>query len=379
MIKKFVVSVFCMLVIISGFSFGVLAEQNKKIIISENIIVDVNPIEKNDYSLNTNSNPVVNITSPENGTYLPTPILEILGYAYSPDGLNFIEIFYYWNNYLSDYENGTFNASNYVNFRIQITILQPGTHKIVVRFSDIYNHSGSDSVTVYYTGNQPPEKPDKPSGPNTGSIDVSYSYSTASTDPENNQIYYFFNWGDGSDSGWLGPYTSGFTISATHKWTIENSYSIKVKAKDTLSAESSWSESLTVTISREENNPPNKPATPNGEASGKIGVSYIYESSTTDSDGNQIYYLFDWGDGTDSEWVGPYDSGDICQESHIWNTKGSYSIKVKAKDTLGAESSWSDPLPISMPYSYNPILQFLDLFFQRFSNTFPVIRQLMGY
>ena len=42
MIKKFVVSIFCMLVIISGFSFGVLAEQNKKIIISENIIVEVN-------------------------------------------------------------------------------------------------------------------------------------------------------------------------------------------------------------------------------------------------------------------------------------------------------------------------------------------------
>jgi hypothetical protein len=39
--------------------------------------------------------------------------------------------------------------------------------------------------------------------------------------------------------------------------------------------------------------------------------------------------------------------------SHIWNTQGSYSIKVKAKDASGAESVWSDPLPVSMPRVHN--------------------------
>jgi len=364
-------------VILSGFSFGVLAEQDKKIIISENIIVEVNPIEKNDYSLNTNSNPVVNITSPENGTNLPTPYLEVLGYAYSSDGLNFIEIFYYWNNYLSDYENGTFNVSNYVNFRVQITILQPGTHKVVIRFLDIYNNSGSDSVTVFYGENQPPAKPDKPSGPNTGSVDVSYSYSTNSIDPNNDKIKYGWDWnGDGTVDQWTSLSNSGTTITTSHTFTSTGTYNIKVIAEDEHGLQSVFSETLPVTIT---SNPPNKPVTPTGEASGKIGVSYIYQSSTTDSDGDQIYYLFDWGDGTDSGWVGPYDSGDICQESHIWSTKGSYAVKVKAKDTFGAESTWSDPLPITMPYSYNPILQFLDLFFQRFSNTFPILQQLLEY
>ena len=141
------------------------------------------------------------------------------------------------------------------------------------------------------------------------------------------------------------------------------------------SAESPWSDSLSVTISEEVNNPPNKPTTPSGEASGKVNVSYTYGSSTTDSDGDQIYYLFDWGDGTDSGWVGAYDSGDVCQESHIWTTKGSYSIKVKAKDSSGAESVWSDPLPITMPYSYNkPTLQFLELLLQRFPDAFSILR-----
>ncbi|MCX6664239.1 MAG: PKD domain-containing protein, partial [Euryarchaeota archaeon] len=101
--------------------------------------------------------------------------------------------------------------------------------------------------------------------------------------------------------------------------------------------------------------------------------------STTDIDGDQIYYLFDWGDGNDSGWMGPYNSGDICKESHIWSTKGNYAVKVKAKDTFGAESPWSDPLPITMPYSYNPIQLFLELLFQRFPNAFPILRHLLGY
>jgi hypothetical protein len=157
--------------------------------ISENTIVEMNPIEKNDYALNTYTNPVVVITSPENGTNLPTPYLEILGYVFSSDGLNCIEWEHYWNNYPIYYGNDTFNISKYIDFRIRIFYLQPGTHKVVVRFYDIYNHSGSDSVTVYY-GNLPPKKPNKPSGPNTDSIGVSYSYSTNTTDPNNDTIKY---------------------------------------------------------------------------------------------------------------------------------------------------------------------------------------------
>jgi hypothetical protein len=37
-------------------------------------------------------------------------------------------------------------------------------------------------------------------------------------------------------------------------------------------------------------------------------------------------------------------------------------------------------LPITMPYSFNkPILPFLELLFQRFPHTFPILRQLLGY
>jgi len=123
---------------------------------------------------------------------------------------------------------------------------------------------------------------------------------------------------------------------------------------------------------------PNAPARPTGVSSGKIGMQYTYKTSTTDPDGDEVYYQWDWG-GNISGWLGPFASGEIASVQHTWEVKGTYEIKVKAKDIQGLESSWSDPLPVSMPYIYNPIHQFLDLFFQRYPYAFPFLRHLLGY
>jgi len=96
------------------------------------------------------------------------------------------------------------------------------------------------------------------------------------------------------------------------------------------------------------NNPPEKPERPAGEIKGKIGKEYEYTTSTTDPDGDKIYYMFDWGDGY-SEWLGPYESGETISASHVWEKRGEYEIRVKAKDEYGSQSEWSDPLVISMP------------------------------
>jgi hypothetical protein len=111
------------------------------------------------------------------------------------------------------------------------------------------------------------------------------------------------------------------------------------------------------------NEPPNKPEKPSGEVKGKIKQTYTYTTSTTDPDGDQVYYMWDWGDGNFSEWLGPFNSGDEASAQYSWSTKGDYSIKVKAKDTSDAESVWSDPLPIKMPTSTSKqILPFLSQF-----------------
>jgi len=128
------------------------------------------------------------------------------------------------------------------------------------------------------------------------------------------------------------------------------------------------------------NHEPLKPSTPSGPIQGKVGIEYVYTTSTTDPEGDQLYYFWDWGDGNNSGWLGSYGSGIACEAKHIWNAKNNYNIKVKAKDIYGNESVWSDPLPITMPYSFNkPILQFLELLFQRFPHAFPILRYLLGY
>jgi len=94
---------------------------------------------------------------------------------------------------------------------------------------------------------------------------------------------------------------------------------------------------------------PNKPSKPSGPSSGSPGTEYTYSSSVTDPEGDDVYYWFDWGDGSNSGWLGPFSSGTGTTASHSWDSKRTYSIKVKAKDDGGHVSVWSDPLSVSMP------------------------------
>jgi hypothetical protein len=102
----------------------------------------------------------------------------------------------------------------------------------------------------------------------------------------------------------------------------------------------------TIAVTPKANDAPNKPAPPTGPTSGITNVEYTYSGSTIDPDGEDIYYLFDWGDGTDSGWLGPYPSGTTIEAGHAWSYGGTYNVKLKAKDTV--DGTWSDPLPVQI-------------------------------
>lgn len=129
---------------------------------------------------------------------------------------------------------------------------------------------------------------------------------------------------------------------------------------------------------------PSKPNKPAGQTQGKPGEAYTYTTSTTDPDGDQVAYWFDWGDGTNSGWTARYASGATTSASHTWNAKGTYQIKVKAKDIHGVESAWSDPLSVQMPLSLGMrgahLLEHLfEHLFERFPHLFPLLRHALGY
>ena len=95
------------------------------------------------------------------------------------------------------------------------------------------------------------------------------------------------------------------------------------------------------------NSPPNTPSTPSGYTSGHTGTSYTYSTSTTDPDGDNICYQFDWGDGSTTT-TGYYSNGSVVSASHTWSSSGTYYVKVCAEDTYGAWSSWSNPLTVAI-------------------------------
>ena len=55
-------------------------------------------------------------------------------------------------------------------------------------------------------------------------------------DPEHEGVYCYFDWGDGSNTGWL----EEEVRSANHVWTEKGTYSVRAKAKDIYDAETSW-------------------------------------------------------------------------------------------------------------------------------------------
>ena len=193
-----------------------------------------------------------------------------------------------------------------------------------------------DQQTFYW--NRPPEQPSKPSGPSEGDIGVEYQFSSTTTDPESEQIYYWFDWGDGTNSDWIGPHTSGETGTASHIWNERGGFDVKVKAKDINDGESEWSEEVKIWIA---NKPPDKPKI-KGPIIIEPGVPQEFTFSAKEPDGDQVYILVMWGDSGSGNWEGPLNSGDPLKLSHTWDEpQTKYVIHAKAKDNLGYESDWA--------------------------------------
>lgn len=196
--------------------------------------------------------------------------------------------------------------------------------------------------------NNPPSKPETPSGPSTGYTNLYYEFSTSTTDPNNDNIRYGWDWnGDGNIDEWTNFFESGEKVTVSHSFSNPGTYHIKVMAEDIHGAQSSWSTKKTVTITSSGSNaPPNKPEIPSGSPYGGVAtIPFGFYTTTSDPEGDEISFRFDWGDGSPKIWTDYYPSGSYVSKKHIWDTSGEiYEIRVQAKDIHGAESEWSDPL-----------------------------------
>jgi hypothetical protein len=89
---------------------------------------------------------------------------------------------------------------------------------------------------IYYaavpgTVNNPPGAPTI-NGLATVKRNVKYDYTLNAVDPDGDNVYYYVDWGDGTNTGWVNLSASGVDVIQSHTWTKKGTYTITAKAKD---------------------------------------------------------------------------------------------------------------------------------------------------
>jgi len=85
-----------------------------------------------------------------------------------------------------------------------------------------------------------------------------------------------------------------------------------------------------------------------GPETGYVDEALVFTASAVNPDGEDVQYLFDWGNGEDSYWIPEkgMESGEEFEAIYSWNMSGEYEVRVKARDMDGIESDWSDPITV---------------------------------
>ena len=87
------------------------------------------------------------------------------------------------------------------------------------------------------------------------------------------------------------------------------------------------------------------PYPPKGSESGDIDTEYEYTINTIEAGSK---WMFDWGDGTYSDWIVLEESESFISQTHSWSEYGEYQVRIKYKPALRDESPWSSPLTVTI-------------------------------
>jgi hypothetical protein len=98
------------------------------------------------------------------------------------------------------------------------------------------------------SGNAQPFAPEI-SGPTIGVPGTEYEFVFTVSDPNDDDVYLFVDWGDGNTDDYSGPHNSGDEVTLSHTFSSRGAFIVKAKAKDTSDAEGPWG-SLQINIPR---------------------------------------------------------------------------------------------------------------------------------
>jgi len=208
------------------------------------------------------------------------------------------------------------------------------------------NESGySNPVSYAVPGvNGAPTTPATPTGASSALVNTAITFGTAATDPNGDSLQYRYDWGGGVLSSYG-------AASQSHSWTAAGQYAVKAQARDSLGLESAWSGAKAVTIGNApaSNGAPSTPATPSGASSALVNTVITFGTSATDPNGDSLQYRYEWGGGVLSSWG-------AASQPHKWAAAGQYAVKAQARDSLGAESAWSNAKTVTITQGTVPVV-----------------------
>jgi len=242
--------------------------------------------------------------------------------------------------------------------------------------SGVYNDMGLIILTPIPI-NSPPEFGTPNPANETINMSLNFPWSIPISDPEGNPFTWTIQCSNGQTSGATnaGNGTKTLTLTGLHGNT---SYIIWVNATDPHPPGSGNYTRQWYTFTTQNNSAPNVPQKPIGPPMIIPGVVCTFTTSTEDPDGDDVYYNWSWGDGSETDMVGPFTSGSDASATHFWSWGSNICVKVKAIDIHGAESGWSEVTILSLPQS--PVsMRLIVGFLEQHPYAFPVLRHLLRY
>ncbi len=175
---------------------------------------------------------------------------------------------------------------------------------------------------------------------------------------------WFWDFGDGQSSEEQNP---------AHTYIYSGNFTVTLTVTDN---NGNTSNNTTWAKIKETNNPPDKPSI-TGPKRIRVDHTHNFNFNTTDIDNDEgVYYYIDWGDNSNSGWIGPYELGKEITKTHKWSKIGTYTISCKAKDVYNFESERTT-FKIFITFSRNRVLY--NSFFMRFLERFPLFQKLLNF
>jgi len=132
--------------------------------------------------------------------------------------------------------NGNDHTDNYGADFGDIT---PDNIQVTMGVFDDMNGYVDETVKSRIAGyNSPPAEPEL-DGLASGVVGEEYDYTFVSTDPDNDDVYYYIDWGDDTTDT-TDFYNSEVVVTVSHTWNETGDYIIKAKAVDEHDGESDW-------------------------------------------------------------------------------------------------------------------------------------------